>query len=194
MSQSNELSHSFNVRLSPDIVRQLKGEQELLAGRFKELRLYDSSPHIAIATKFMGVTDSEAFADALTKEFGGDAPWELEFADFRPSSTNDYIFLHPTKASRQRLLDMHERALAVTKHIGLEEQSSGRFRSFSYDPHLSIMKVGSENITAALPLVAHDFTGVRMPVMAYELTRQLDGENGFASFPVVRTLELETNA
>ena len=78
-----ELAHSFNIRLTPDILRQLRGEQELLAGRFKELRGYDSSPHLAIATKFMGVADSGAFADALAGEFGQDAPWELEFADFR---------------------------------------------------------------------------------------------------------------
>ncbi len=190
MSNENELSHSFNLRLSPEIIRQLKGEQELLAGRFKELRLYDASPHMAIATKFMGVADSEAFADALAKEFGGDTPWELEFADFRPSSTNDYIFLHPTEASRQRLIDMHERAFAVTKHVGLEEQPGGRFRAFAYDPHLSIMKVGAANIATALPLVARDFTGVRMLVTAYDLTRQLDGADGFASFPIIRSFEL----
>jgi hypothetical protein len=35
-----------------------------------------------------------------------------------------------------------------------------------------------------------DFTGMRMPVTAYELTRQEDDATGFATFPVVRTWNL----
>ena len=85
---------------------------------------------------------------------------------------------------------MHERALRVTQHIGLEEQTTKRFRSFSYDPHLSIVKLDAARVAAALALLVRDFAGVRMPVATYELTRQTDDETGFASFPVVRTYDL----
>lgn len=49
-----ELAHSFNIALSDEISGKIKREQEKLLKLFAERRFYDSSPHLAIATKFMG--------------------------------------------------------------------------------------------------------------------------------------------
>lgn len=89
-----ELAISFNISLSSEILQDLKGEQEKLSRIFSEKRFYDSSPHLAIATKFMGDPLTQEFIDAIRNEFEKDSPWELEFADFRPAQTGDYIFLH----------------------------------------------------------------------------------------------------
>lgn len=192
MTERDDFSHSFNVRLTSDIMRQLKKEQDVLAGKFTERRFYDSSPHLSILTKFMGYADTTAYVQTLMDEFRRDSSWELEFSDFRQCATGDYIFLYLAHESRQRLLEMHERALCITRGIGLEEQTPKRFRSFVYEPHISIMKLEPVSVPAALPLLSYNFVGTKMPVIAYDITRHTEDETGFATFPVVCAIELFT--
>lgn len=186
-----ELSVSFNIQLSPEILNELKEEQNKLLVKFSERRFYDSSPHLAIATKFMGESLVLQFINALKNKFSNEEIWELEFSDFGPSITNDYIFLHLNPESKQKLTQLHEHAFEATKCIGLEESSGGRFRHFDYDPHISLIKVGSENIDEALALVKKDMSGMKMPVTQYVVTRQTDNENGFADFPIVCEINLK---
>jgi len=185
-----ELSHSFNIELSQEILRRLRDEQDRLLSRFKEQRLYESSPHLSIANKFMDAVTTSKFVEALTKEFENDKSWELEFTDFRPSSTNDYIFLHLSPESRQKLLNLHERAFTVTKNIGLETPSESKFRHFQYDPHISIIKLAPEDMEAAISLIKEDFVGVKMPVTQYVITQQADDKEGFSYFPVICEVNL----
>lgn len=185
-----ELSHSFNIELSQEVLRRLKDEQSRLSERFKERRFYDFSPHLSIANKFMDAATTPKFVEALANEFKNDTAWELKFADFRPAKTNDYIFLHLHPESRQKLFDLHERAFWVTKGIGLEIPSGNKFRYFEYDPHISIIKLTPEDMGTAISLIKEDFVGVKMPVMRYVTTQQTDDEKGFSNFPIVHATNL----
>ena len=127
MIMRKELAHSFNIQLEKEMAHKLKNEQDKLSKEFNERRFYDSSPHLAIATKFMDETMTQIFAEVLTDEFKNDVPWELGFANFRPSETGDYIFLHFNTESRQKLFDLHERAFRVTKGIGSEIPNGKKF-------------------------------------------------------------------
>ena len=185
-----ELSHSFNIELNQEVIRRLRDEQDRLSEKFKERRLYESSPHLSIANKFMDAATTPRFIEALRNEFKSDTSWELEFADFRQSETNDYIFLHLNPRSQQKLFNLHERAFSATKSIGLEIPSGNKFRHFQYDPHISIIKLTPEDMEAALSLIREDFVGVKMPVMRYVITQQTNDEEGFSYFPVIDEINL----
>lgn len=188
-----ELSHSFNISLSQEFSQKLRKEQEKLAQRFTELRLYDASPHLSMGTKFMGESETEAYVQALAEEFKKDAAWELEFADFQPSDAQigKYIFLMLSVESRERLIDLHERTFHVTKGIGSEGMEGKAKPKYPYDPHVSVIKVQPEEMTEALKLIKEDFSGIRMPVTRYELTRQKEDEKGFSTFPVMLEINLK---
>lgn len=141
----------------------MKDEQGRLSERFKEQRFYDFSPHLSIANKFMDAAATPNFIEALVNEFKNDTSWELEFADFRPAKTNDYIFLHLSPESWQKLFDFHERAFLVTKGIGLEIPSGNKFRYFEYDPHISIIKLAPEDMGKAIGFIKEDFLGEKSP-------------------------------
>ncbi|MBI4160282.1 MAG: hypothetical protein HY506_00045 [Candidatus Yanofskybacteria bacterium] len=185
-----KLSHSFNLRLSPAITDRLKDRQNKLSEKFDERRLYDTSPHLSIANKFMDAATTPQFIKALDKEFEADSVWKLEFADFRPAPTNDYIFLHLSNVSREKLFALHERAFLVTKGIGLEIPSGNKFRYFPYDPHVSLIRLDPQNMPGALQFLRQDLKGERMAVTQYVITRQTDDENGFSNFPEIHKINL----
>jgi 2'-5' RNA ligase len=186
-----ELAHSFNAKLSKEISDKLKNEQEKLRDLgFIEKRFYDSSPHLAIATKFMSEKETEKFIGVLKNEFKNDESFELEFSDFKLSRTRDYIFLHLNFESEQKILDLHSRAFQATKNIGLEIQTGKTFRHFEYNPHISIIKLPQEEIGNALEIIKEDFSGIKMLVNCFEITRQTDDEKGFSNFPVINKIDL----
>ena len=187
----NELAHSLNIKLSEEVIGKLKSEQEKLLEKFSERRFYDSSPHFAIATKFMREEETDKFVETLKNELQNDTVWELEFADFRISETQDYIFLHLSPESEKRVIDFHNRTFKATKNIGLEIQTGNKFRHFDYNPHISIIKLSQENTEKALNLIEKDFKGVKMPVSCFEITRQTDDEKGFVNFPVIEKIYLK---
>ncbi len=188
----NELSHSFNIKLTQEISQKIREEQNKLKSLgFIEKRFYDSSPHLAIATKFMSVEDTPVFIEALKEEFENEDKWELEFSDFGVSETQDYIFLHLTKESEQKLIEFHNRAFEKTKEIGLEVQTARKFRNFAYASHISIIKLLPEEVGNALKAIQKDFSGIKMSVTTLEITRQEDTMEGFSNFPVVASIELK---
>jgi hypothetical protein len=180
-----ELAHSLNIRLSDEMLHKLREKQNKLLERFEERRMYDSSPHLSIATKFMSANDTVQFIKALKNEFKNDGIWELEFVDLRPSSTQDYIFLHLNPESEREIINLHERAFRATKEIGLEIQTDKKFRHFDYSPHISIIKLTPEEVAEAIGMIKNDFSGVKMPVSSFYITRQTDNENGFSGFPTI---------
>jgi hypothetical protein len=187
-----ELAHSFNIKLSQEVKGKLKGVQDKLSEKFSERRFYDSSPHLAIATKFMVEKETDKFVEALKNEFKEDRTWELEFSVFGLAKTMDYIFLRLSPDSEQKLLDLHKRAFEATKNIGLEIQTSNKFRPIIiYSPHISIIKLLQEETSDALEIVKNDFSGIKMPVVSFEITRQTDDENGFSNFPVISEIKLK---
>ena len=188
--KGKELAHSLNIQMSKEIANKLGGEQKKLSKEFSEKRFYDSSPHLAIATKFMGEEKTDEFIEALKNEFRNDTAWELEFSDFRISDTIDYIFLHLNTDSEQKLINLHNRVLKATKNIGLEVQTGNKFRHFSYIPHISIIKLSPEEADKALNVIRKDFSEIKMRIDCFEITRQTDDEKGFSNFPIIDKINL----
>jgi hypothetical protein len=180
-----ELSHSFNIVLNPEVSDKIRGVQNQLKTQMPELRKYDSSPHLAIATRF---TDDRLevakLPDLLRAEFQNDRVWELEFQNFSTSSEGNYIFLNLTENSKNKIYQLRERAYAATKGIG-HETPDNLPPKFAFDPHISIIKSDPEKIAAALPKLNHDFTGIKMLVNKYELTSETPNPDGFSNFPVI---------
>jgi hypothetical protein len=188
-----ELAHSLNIQLSQEIKGKLRSEQDKLSGKFKEQRFYDSSPHLAIATKFMSEKETDKFVEALKNEFKNDKVWKLEFSDFELAKTMDYIFLRLNANSEQKLLDLHKRAFEATKNIGLEIQTGNKFRPIIiYSPHISMIKLLPEESPKALEIIKNDFSGIKMLVSCFEITRQTDDEKGFSNFPVISEINLNS--
>ena len=183
-------SHSLNVRLRPDIMQRLRAVQAGLAREFTELRWYDSTPHLSVATKFMPYTETERYARTLRSIIRFGLAWTLEFAEFCPSSTGDYVFLELSRESQTVLKDLHGRILQGTRDIGSEEQTVKLFRSFSYSPHISVMKVGADNVERALGCISESLRDVQMRVNAYDLVRHENDASSFPRFPVYRSYAL----
>ena len=154
--------------------------------------MYNSLPHLSIATKFMGANDTRNFVEILKNEFKEDKIFELEFTDFRPSDTQDYIFLHLSPESERKIIELHERAFKVTKDIGLEIQTGNKFRrlNYNYNPHISIIKLNPEEVAKAIGMIKNDFSGVRMFVSSFYITRQTDNKDGFSDFPTIDEIKL----
>ncbi len=185
-----ELAHSFNVVLDKEFSKKLFDIQKRLGDKIKERRNYDSSPHLAIATKFMDELVTENFVKALIDEFSKDEKWELKFSSFSPSETGNYIFLNLDKKSKEIIFSLHERALAITKGIGLKSQG-GLPPKYIYDPHISIIKLQPEEVFLAMKIISEDFSGITTKVESYEITRQKDNENRFSDFPIIREIMLK---
>ena len=190
----NELAHSINIRLNEVIFNKLKDKQNILLEKFSERRMYDSLPHLSIATKFMEADNTQEFIEALKNEFNNDNIFELEFGDLSPSDTQDYIFLHLSPESEKKVIELHERAFKATKDIGLEIQTGNKFRrlNYNYNPHISIIKLTPEEVAEAIGLIKNDFSGVKMPVSSFYITRQTDNENGFSDFPTINEIKLNS--
>ncbi len=188
----NELAHSINIMLNEVILGKLKNKQNKLLEKFSERRMYNSLPHLSIATKFMGANDTRNFVEILKNEFKEDKIFELEFTDFRPSDTQDYIFLHLSPESERKIIELHERAFKVTKDIGLEIQTGNKFRrlNYNYNPHISIIKLNPEEVAKAIGMIKNDFSGVRMFVSSFYITRQTDNKDGFSDFPTIDEIKL----
>lgn len=189
-NMENELAHSINIRLSEEILEKLKAEQIRLLEKFSERRMYDSLPHLSVATKFMGKEEATQFVEALKREFENEKVFELEFADFRQSGTQDYIFLHLSPESEKKITELHERAFRATKGIGLEIQTGNKFRHFDYNPHISIIKLTPEEAAEAIGMIKNDLSGIKMPVTSLYITQQTDNENGFSDFPTIDEIKL----
>jgi len=188
----NELAHSINIMLNEVILGKLKNKQNKLLEKFSERRMYNSLPHLSIATKFMGANDTRNFVEILKNEFKEDKIFELEFTDFRPSDTQDYIFLHLSPESERKIIELHERAFKVTQDIGLEIQTGNKFRrlNYNYNPHISIIKLNPEEVAKAIGMIKNDFSGVRMFVSSFYITRQTDNKDGFSDFPTIDEIKL----
>ena len=188
----NELAHSINIMLNEVILGKLKNKQNKLLEKFSERRMYNSLPHLSIATKFMEANDTRNFVEILKNEFKEDKIFELEFTDFRPSDTQDYIFLHLSPESERKIIELHERAFKVTKDIGLEIQTGNKFRrlNYNYNPHISIIKLNPEEVAKAIGMIKNDFSGVRMFVSSFYITRQTDNKDGFSDFPTIDEIKL----
>jgi len=182
-----ELSHSFNAVLDKEFSKKLFHIQQKLKEKIVERRNYDSSPHLAIATKFMGESDTDNFANALIREFSNDQKWELRFTNFSPSETGNYIFLNLDKKSKEIIFTLHERAFSATKNIGSEGQG-GLPPKYAYDPHISIIKLQPAEVSLAMEIISEDFSKITTSVESYEITRQKDNDNGFSDFPVIQEI------
>jgi hypothetical protein len=185
-----ELAHSFNIVLSAELTSKVQSVQRLLGDKFLELRNYDSSPHLAVATKFMGSDLTPDFIEALKVEFSKEKSFDITFTSFAPAETGNYIFLNLDTESREKILTLSRRAFQATKGIGFEGHG-GTAPKYPYDPHISIIKLENGNIDKALSLINCDFSSITMTVEGFELTRESLNEQGFGEFPIVARINLE---
>lgn len=186
----NELAHSFNIVLDDVIAQKIVDVQKEPSEKFGEMRKYDPSPHLSIATKFMGQSNTDNLVGALKNEFQGEESWELEFAGFAPSETGSFIFLNLSDQSRQKVFELHRRAFEATKDIGYEGHG-GLPPEYPYDPHISIIKSKSDERNEALKLINKNLSGVKMKVKSYVITRQDNDENGFIGFHTIYKIDLK---
>ncbi|MFA6495034.1 MAG: 2'-5' RNA ligase family protein [Candidatus Paceibacterota bacterium] len=186
-----ELSHSFNVKLSRELSQELFAIQKQLRKNISERRDYDPSPHLAIATKFMRGSDTQKFIQALSGEFSEDRAWDLAFVGFSPSETGDYIFLNLSEESKETLRALHKRALATTKGVGFEG-IGGLPPKYAYDPHISIIKLQPKEVSLAMEIIGGGFSRAAMKVNSYEVTRQENDKLGFGNFPALKEIRLKS--
>lgn len=184
-----ELATSFNVVLPRDFSKEIIGLRKKLSSKFEEKRFYDSSPHLAIATKFMTKEESEKFVSAIKDEFKNEVAWEIEFSDFSLSDDNKYIFLNLSEESGRKMFNIHNRAINSTKEVGAEGMSGNPPR-YLYFPHVSIIKLDESDTKKAIKLTQNNFKGRKIRITEYEITRQEEDEKGFAHFPVFATVKL----
>ena len=185
-----ELAHSFNVVLDKRISAKIKDVQETVASKIKERRNYDNSPHLAVATKFMRAVITDNFVKALYKEFSAEKPFEITFTRFESAETGNYIFLNLDTESREKLFALSERAFQVTRGVGFEGHG-GLAPKYPYDPHISVIKLETEEINHALGLINKDLSNLKMRASAFEITRGQLNDKGFGEFPVVATINLQ---
>lgn len=184
-----ELAVSFNAVLSGELSKEIADLQKELSSRFDEKRFYDSSPHLAIATKFMTEEESEKFIETIKKEFEQEKAFEIEFDDFTLSSDRRYIFLNLNKPSREKIFKLYNRAMKVAKKIGAEGMQ-GNPPKYPYFPHISIIKLDEKDACKAIRMILHNLKGRKMLVTKLEITRQQDDDGGFAYFPSISVLDL----
>src|SRR3972149_11351622 len=185
-----ELACSFNIVLDKEIRERIRKIQNDLVEKFSEKRFYDSSPHAAICTKFMGISKTKDFVEVIQKEFKNDKIWELELSTFVPSDQGTYIFLNFSKKSVDKIFELNKRAIESTKGIGFEVQHGEDKPKYPYFPHISIIKLEDHEVTEAINLIRDDLNGLKMPVRKYEIMVQKDNKKGFAHFPTIREINL----
>jgi hypothetical protein len=185
-----ELAHSFNIVLNDDFLKEILEIQKRLKEKITERRNYDSSPHLAIATKFMDESKTDDFVKILIKEFSNDKKQELIFSSLSISKDKDYIFLNPNEKSKEIISSLHKRAFITTKDIGFENHN-GLSLKYLYNPHISIIKLQPEQIPLAMEIIGNDFSDFALRMESYEITRQKDRESGFSDFPIIQKINLK---
>ena len=178
----NELAISFNVAIQADIKNRLKEVQRKLNTEISERRNYESSPHLAVCTKFMPQNLVEEYTKTIEDNFSKIPAFTITLTEFAPSPTNNYIFLNIDEESRKTIFELNRKIKEVTKGIG-NESPKGLPPKYPYDPHISIIKLEEYQIKKALQLLNENFSNVQMIVESFELTVEKRDESGFASFP-----------
>lgn len=178
----NELAISFNIAIQEDIKTRLKEIQRKLNTEISERRNYESSPHLAVCTKFMPQNLVNEYTKAIKENFSDIPSFTITFTEFAPSPTNNYIFLNLDEQSRSTIFELNRKIKEVTNGIG-NESLKGLPPKYPYDPHISIIKLKDYQIKKALQLLNDSFGNVQMVVESFELTVEKRDESGFASFP-----------
>lgn len=186
-----ELACSFNIVLKKEIMERLRDIQNMLTKKFKEKRFYDSSPHVAICTKFMPLSKTNDFLEVIKEEFRNDDVWELGFSKFVSSQNGNFIFLNFSEETTDKILTLNSRALQCSKGIGFEVQGGADEPKYPYFPHISIIKLSDDEIEEAMSLMRDNLCGMKMLVQTYEITVQKDDKKGFAYFPGICKIDLK---
>lgn len=186
--EERELAVSFNVVIKEDIRNRLKEVQKKLLSEINERRNYDSSPHLAVCTKFMPQNLVDEYTKIIKENFSNLPSFTITFTEFAPSPTNNYIFLNLDEQSRNTIFELNRKIKEVTKRIG-NEALNGLPPKYPYDPHISIIKLEEYQVEKALQLLNESFNNVQMTVESFELTVEERDHTGYASFPVKMILK-----
>ncbi|MCB9790451.1 hypothetical protein H6764_00285 [Candidatus Nomurabacteria bacterium] len=81
------------------------------------------------------------------------------------------------------------RTKACSKGIG-NETPKGLPPKYSYDPHVSIIKLEESMMQKALRHINSDFVGKKRKVTRLEVTMEERDETGFGNFPIVLEIGL----
>ena len=186
------LAHSVNIALQDEITQRIISIQKELSIKHKELRFYDSSPHISILTKFMSPKLTEKFATAIKDEFSNDKKWELKFSIFTKAEPSSYVFLNFSEETKNRIYELHNRAIKTTKDIVSLGQAGG-LPKYQYNPHISIIKLDTNEVDEAFEFIHHKLDGISMPVDTYVITRESLDNKGYGTFPIYSSIHLKPN-
>lgn len=187
---NRELAISFNLLLPDNVEEYIKHLQSEARTKTTELRHYDTSPHLAIATKFMPIRLTDKFIDCINNEFKNQKPFEIHFDSLTIAETKNYIFIEPSQETKDYINQLRIKALEVSKDIGFETPKNQPAR-FEYIPHISIIKCSSENIDAVFNHLEKNLKEVSGTVNTLYINKEQRNKDGYAEFPRVLTLQLE---
>jgi hypothetical protein len=190
LDKNRELAVSFNLRLPYNVYKYAISLQNAARKVTSDLRKYDTSPHLAIATKFMPFILSEQYTNCIRENFLENKKFEIEFDSFKIAETNNYIFLEPTMESKKYILELRKAALEKSKGIGFETPMN-QPALFQYDPHISIIKCPSDKIEAILKEINNDLISISGIVEVLFVSREKRRSDGFGDFPEILTIDLK---
>ncbi len=190
MIEEKQLAISFNIVLSEDVQNKLKEVQKMLAEHITERRHYDSSPHLAICTKFMPQSKVEEYTEVINRTFNNLQTFTIKFTKLEPTTSGKYIFLNLETKSREYILELNTKTRAATKGIG-NETIDGLPTRYPFDPHISIIKLEPHETQKALDLL-DQIELAPMLIQQLEVSVESRDENGYATFPIKLVLNLNS--
>ncbi len=187
-----EIAVSLNVVLNRDLIKDIKEIQRELNRNYKEQRNYDTTPHLAIVTKFMIPELAHKYANLVTKELITKNAFNISFKRFKVPNAGTYIFLDLDEESKRSIIQINREVKKISKNFGFETPK-GLPSKYSLDPHISIIKLEQENIGPAylaLKKIKTDLTHRSYLIEELEITKEVRKYNGYATFPKIAQIEL----
>lgn len=181
-------SVSLNLKLPPHLLDTLKNVSAKLTDEFPDQRNYDTTPHIALLTKFFTPEQlTEDYIKVLNLSIHKLKPMDLSFQGFSLSEDKKYVFLDLNHESSQAILKYREELLSATESSGLERLPG--YVDREYVPHITILKVDPAVATTALAEAQELFSYLRdqeFTVNSLVLTEMQTDQTGNRIFPVIK--------
>jgi len=191
LDDDREIAVSCNVALKPEFLDEVRKLQQLVTNVYAEQRNYDTTPHIAIATKFMQSRYASEYVTSLLGTFTDTPAFVLRVEAITKASQGTYLFLDLDTKSKQHLVEMRATALTATKGIGYETPHNEPAR-YQYDPHISLVKLFDHSqLNGALKLLAGKFSPIETVIDSLYITKESRRADGYADFPVIEQIQLE---
>lgn len=181
---------SLNVLLPDSFISSVALIHSRAISIYPEQRNYDVTPHLAILTKFMPEQGVEEFVNVITTSSSNEKAYLLNFQSIIKAELGTYIFLEPDVSSRNRLIELREKALIKSKGIGFETPNNEPAK-YPYEPHISIIKLAnSEEVSSTLHFLVSEFIPIQTTIRALYISKEARRADGYADFPTIATINL----